>query len=101
MEKIMKTSKAGKSIILKINETNEKNLKKFKKIEEDLKKDEEDLIAKRNILSEEDYEDLQERIKFFNFIDKAGKELEFLPDYIQTFTTLRAQTGSEYQKVSK
>ena len=27
-------------------------------------------------------------------------ELEFLPYYIQTFTTLRAQTGSEYQKVS-
>ena len=27
-------------------------------------------------------------------------ELKFLPDYIQTFTTLRAQTGSEYQKVS-
>ena len=26
--------------------------------------------------------------------------LEFLPEYIQTFTTLRAQTDSEYQKVS-
>ena len=26
-------------------------------------------------------------------------ELEFLSDYIQTFTTLRAQTGSEYQKI--
>ena len=26
-------------------------------------------------------------------------ELEFLSGYIQTFTTLRAQTGSEYQKI--
>ena len=30
IEKIMKTSKAGKSIIDKINQTNEENLKKFK-----------------------------------------------------------------------
>jgi|TARA_Y100000310_G_C20416425_1_gene684553 hypothetical protein len=27
-------------------------------------------------------------------------ELEFLPEYIQTFTTIRARTGSEYQKIS-
>ena len=47
IEKVMKTSKAGKSIIKKINETNEENLKKFKKIEENLKKDEQDLIAKK------------------------------------------------------
>ena len=52
IEKIMKTSKAGKSIIKKINETNEKNLKKFKKIEEELKIDEQDLKAKNNILRE-------------------------------------------------
>jgi hypothetical protein len=32
--------------------------------------------------------------------DSGYYELEFLPDYIQTFTTLHAQTGSEYQKVS-
>ena len=38
IEKIMKESKAGKSIIEKINKTNEKNIKEFKKIEENLKK---------------------------------------------------------------
>ncbi len=32
--------------------------------------------------------------------DSGYYELEFLPDYIQTFTTLHAQTGCEYQKVS-
>ena len=50
IEKIMKASKAGQSIIKKINETNQKNLKKFKKIEEDLKNDEQDLIAKKIFL---------------------------------------------------
>ena len=55
IEKIMKSSKAGISIIKKINKTNEENLKKFKKIEENLKNDEQDLIAKRNILSEEEF----------------------------------------------
>jgi len=55
MDKIMQISKAGKSAINKLNKTNETNIKKFKKIEENLKKDEKDLIAKRNILSQEEF----------------------------------------------
>ena len=47
MEKIMKQSKAGKFIIEKINKSNETNLKKFSKIEEDLKNEEVDLIKKK------------------------------------------------------
>ena len=66
IEKIMKTSKAGQSIIKKINETNQKNLKKFKKIEEDLKNDEQDLISKKNILSEEEF------TKKFNLLKKKN-----------------------------
>ena len=66
IEKIMKESKAGQSIIKKINETNQKNLKKFKKIEEDLKNDEQDLIAKKNILSEEEF------TKKFNLLKKKN-----------------------------
>ena len=46
MEKIMKESKAGKEIISKISKSNEKNINKFKKIETDLKKKEQDLISK-------------------------------------------------------
>ena len=64
IEKIMKESKAGKSIIEKINKTNEKNIKEFKKIEENLKKDEKDLIGKKNVLSEEEFE------KKFNSLKK-------------------------------
>ena len=55
MDKIMQISKAGKSAINKLNKTNETNIKKFKKIEENLKKDENDLVAKRNILSQEEF----------------------------------------------
>ena len=93
MEKIMKTSKAGKSIILKINETNEKNLKKFKKIEEDLKKDEEDLIAKKNILSEEEFQ------KKFDLLKKKISDYKILrQNSIQNITTKRRKASSEFFK---
>ena len=93
MEKIMKTSKAGKSIILKINETNEKNLKKFKKIEEDLKKDEEDLIAKKNILSEEEFQ------KKFDLLKKKINDYKILrQNSIQDITTKRRNASSEFFK---
>ena len=93
MEKIMKTSKAGKSIILKINETNKKNLKEFKKIEEDLKKDEEDLIAKKNILSEEEFQ------KKFNLLKKKINDYKILrQNSIQDITTKRRNASSEFFK---
>ena len=72
IEKIMKTSKAGNSIIKKINETNEVNLKKFKKIEENLKKDEQDLIAKKNILNEEEFK------KKFDLLKKKINDYKIL-----------------------
>ena len=93
MEKIMKTSKAGKSIILKINETNEKNLKKFKKIEEDLKKDEQDLIAKKNILNEEEFK------KKFNLLKKKINDYKSLrQNSINDITNKRRNASSEFFK---
>ena len=93
MEKIMKTSKPGKSIILKINETKEKNLKKFKKIEEDLKKDEEDLIAKKNILSEEEFQ------KKFDLLKKKINDYKILrQNSIQDITTKRRNASTEFFK---
>ena len=55
MEKIMKDSKAGKEIIDKISKSNEKNINKFKKIEEDLKKQEQDLVSKKNVITEDEF----------------------------------------------
>ena len=93
MEKIMKTSKAGKSIIKKINETNEENLKKFKKIEENLKKDEQDLIAKKNILNEEEFK------KKFDLLKKKINDYKILrQNSIQDITNKRRNASSEFFK---
>ena len=91
MEKIMKTSKAGKSIIKKINETNEENLKRFKKIEEDLKNDEQDLIAKKNILSEDEFK------KKFDLLKKKINDYKVLrQNSIQEITTKRRNASSQF-----
>ncbi len=62
MEKIMKESKAGKMIIDQISKSNEKNINKFKKIEEDLKAQELDLIGKKNVLSENEFKTKLEKL---------------------------------------
>ena len=93
MEKIMKTSKAGKSIIKKINETNEENLKRFKKIEEELKNDEQDLIAKKNILSEDEFK------KKFDLLKKKINDYKILrQNSIQEITTKRRNASSQFFK---
>jgi len=56
MDKIMQVTKAGKSATEKLNKINKANIKKFKKIEEDLKKEEVDIVSKRNVLSQEEFE---------------------------------------------
>ena len=63
MEKIMKESKAGKQIIDNISKSNEKNINKFKKIEDDLKKQEQDLISKQNVISENEFKQKLESLK--------------------------------------
>ena len=93
IEKIMKQSKAGKSIIKKINQTNEINLKKFKKIEEDLKNDEQDLITKKNILSEEEFK------KKFDLLKKKINDYKVLrQNSIQDITSKRRKASSEFFK---
>ena len=62
MEKIMKESKAGKMLIDQISKSNEKNINKFKKIEEDLKAQELDLISKKNVLSENEFKTKLEKL---------------------------------------
>ena len=63
MEKIMKESKAGKKIIQQISKDNQTNINKFKKIEEDLKKQEQDLISKQNVISENEFKQKLESLK--------------------------------------
>ena len=56
IEKIMKESKAGKQIIKKITKSNEANINKFKKIEENLRSQEKNLLAKKNVISEDEFQ---------------------------------------------
>ena len=56
VDKIMEESVAGKSIKKKLEKLYNKDLEKFKKEDENLKKKEKKIIAQKNILSQEDFQ---------------------------------------------
>ena len=56
VDRIMQQSIAGKSIKNQLEKLNKKNLEKFKKNDEILKKKEKKIIAQKNIMSEEDFQ---------------------------------------------
>ena len=56
METIMSQSLAGKSIKKQLEDEHKKNIDTFKKYDENLKKQEKDILLKKNILSKEEYE---------------------------------------------
>ena len=55
MDLLISKSLAGKSINTQIKSQNKNNLEKFKKIETDIKREDEDISNKKNILSEDEY----------------------------------------------
>ena len=75
MDKIMQLSKAGKVAIEKINNQKKKDVNKFRKIEEDLKAQEIDLINKKNVLSSEEF----------------NKKIELLTKKINDYRKLRQE----------
>tara|TARA_Y100000817_G_scaffold261785_1_gene216329 strand:- start:866 stop:1387 length:522 start_codon:yes stop_codon:yes gene_type:complete len=58
MDLLISKSLAGKSINNQIKSQNKNNLEKFKKIESDIKNEDEDISNKKNILSEDEYKKL-------------------------------------------
>tara|TARA_Y100001958_G_C21146939_1_gene484090 strand:+ start:231 stop:749 length:519 start_codon:yes stop_codon:yes gene_type:complete len=96
MEKIMKTSKAGKKIISKISKTNETNINKFKKIEEDLKKQEQDLISKKNVISESEFQTKLDILKK-QITEYRNKR----QNIIQESTKKRVQASAEFSNKIK
>lgn len=58
MDLLISKSLAGKSINNQIKSQNKNNLEKFKKIESDIKKEDEDISNKKNILSDDEYKKL-------------------------------------------
>ncbi len=96
MEKIMKQSKAGKQIIDKISKSNEKNLSRFKKIEEDLKNQEQDLISKKNVISENEFQTKLENLK-----KKISEYRAKRQNTIQESTKKRVQASAEFSQKIK
>ena len=75
IDKIMKTSLVGKGVLKEIeNKVNSEN-KKFTKIEEQIKKEEKDLNAKKNVYSKDEFEKkfsvLKSKVNKYN-IDKKN-----------------------------
>ncbi len=72
MDLLISKSLAGKSINNQIKSQNKNNLEKFKKIESDIKKEDEDISNKKNILSEDEYKkmvsQLNKKIKNYRVI---------------------------------
>ena len=67
LNKIMRSSNAGKSITSQLEKNHKKNIAKFKKIEEELKKEETQIVSQKNVISKEEFEK-----KIINLRDKAN-----------------------------
>ena len=68
LNKIMNNSIAGKSITSQLENNHKKNISKFKNIEEELKKDEAEIISQKNVITKKEFEK-----KIINLRDKANK----------------------------
>ena len=68
LNKIMNNSIAGKSITSQLENNHKKNISKFKIIEEELKKEEAEIISQKNVVTKEEFEK-----KIIDLRDKANK----------------------------
>ena len=68
LNKIMRNSIAGKSITTQLESNHKKNISKFNIIEEQLKKDESEIISQKNVITKEEFEK-----KIIDLRDKANK----------------------------
>tara|TARA_B100000035_G_scaffold294327_1_gene284520 strand:- start:206 stop:718 length:513 start_codon:yes stop_codon:yes gene_type:complete len=78
---VLKNSNIGKSILEDIEKLNNKNINELKKKESELKKNEEEILPKKNILSEEEYK----------------KEVDLLKDKIKKYKLLKDDMVSDFQ----
>ena len=63
MDKVMNESLVGKSIIVKLEKINKKNVDEFKKKEDLLREEENSLLSQKNILSKENYSKKVDELK--------------------------------------
>jgi len=78
---VLKNSNVGKSILEDIEKLNNTNINQLKKKESELKKNEEEILPKKNIISEEEYK----------------KEVDLLKDKIKKYKLLKDDMVSNFQ----
>ena len=78
MDLLVSKSLAGKSINTQIKSQNKNNLEKFKKIESDIKKEDEDISNKKNIISEDEYKKMVSQLnkKIKNYRVMVSKNVD-------------------------
>ena len=96
IEKIMKESKAGKQIIQKISKSNEVNISKFKKIEENLRAQEKDLLSKKNVISEDEFKKKSEKLR-----KEINEYRNKRQNIINDTTKKRIEASAEFSKKIK
>ena len=90
LNKIMNNSIAGKSISSQLENNHKKNILKFKNIEEELKKDEAEIISQKNVITKEEFEK-----KIIGLRDKANKFRKERNDNINNLNNQRLEATSK------
>ena len=87
---IMNNSIAGKSITSQLENNHKKNISKFKKIEDELKKNEAEIISQKNVISKEEFEK-----KIIDLRDKANKFRKERNENINNLNNQRLEATSK------
>ena len=90
LNKIMANSIAGKSITSQLENIHKKNISKFKNIEEELKKEEAEIISQKNVITKEEFEK-----KIIDLRDKANKFRKERNDNINNLNNQRLEATSK------
>ena len=90
LNKIMNNSIAGKSISSQLENNHKKNILKFKNIEEELKKEEAEIISQKNVITKEEFEK-----KIIDLRDKANKFRKERNDNINNLNNQRLEATSK------
>ena len=96
LDKILKTSKPGSSILKQLSETNNQILKKFQKDEKNLNAKETKIISQKNIISTEEFQSNINKLKLeINEYNLNKKKI------INNFNKLKVENTNKFLKMVK
>ena len=90
LNRIMNNSIAGKSISSQLENNHKENISKFKNIEEELKKDEAEIISQKHVITKKEFEK-----KIIDLRDKANKFRKERNDNINNLNNQRLEATSK------